>query len=115
MIVVQNMLVPYLIGDGQKSLFSGISGGTAIGKSSQGGGLVMSVDIKFDSLRNFVVSITRWFSSMRGIFLMLSLIQGLFAGVIIGKMAEGDIISGLKHSIILMTISFFVMTLFKVG
>ena len=46
---------------------------------------------------------------------MLSLIQGLFAGVIIGKMAEGDLTSGLKHSLILMTVAMLAMSLFKVG
>lgn len=117
MIVVQNMLVPYLMGTGEGS------GGSLFGSSGFGTGgantatssLVMEVEIRFDSFRNFAITLARWFSSLRGVFLMLSLIQGFFAGVIIGKMAEGDITSGLKHSIILMTIAFLVMNLVKPG
>ena len=47
----------------------------------------------------------------QGVFLMLSLIQALFAGLVLGKLAEGDMRSGVKHSLILMTISFFMITL----
>jgi len=36
------------------------------------------------------------------IFLWLVIIQGFFAGIMIGKFAEGDLKSGLKHSLILM-------------
>jgi flagellar protein FlaJ len=118
MIVIQNMLVPYLVGSkGTEGLFSGMNSGsigTVTGTtSSQGPSLVMDVDIKFDSIASFVITLTQWFSSLRGIFIMLSLIQGFFAGVIVGKLSEGDVTAGLKHSIVLMTISFFVMTLTK--
>jgi len=60
MIVVQNMLVPYLLGgeDGG-NLFSGVggqalTGGTPSGNSG-GSELVMSVDIRYDSLSGFVI------------------------------------------------------------
>ncbi len=119
MIVIQNMLVPYLIGEGGTQGLFGNTGsnlGLVTGSTSTSApSLVMDVPIKFDSLPNFVITLTRWFSSLRGIFLMLTLIQGFFAGVIIGKLSEGDITSGLKHSLILMTLSFFIMTLFKPG
>jgi len=115
MIVVQNMLVPYLIGDEQGSLFSSIGGSSITGGITNRPSVVMNVEIKFDSLRNFIVTISRWFVSLRGVFLMLTLIQGFFAGIIIGKMAEGDLTSGLKHSLILMTIAFFIMSFFTVG
>jgi archaeal flagellar protein FlaJ len=119
MIVIQNMLVPYLVGSGEtQGAFAGLpSGDFSFGGagSARQSSLVMDVEIKFDSLTNFVISFSRWFSSLRGIFLMLTLIQGFFAGVIIGKLSEGDIVSGLKHSIILMTLAFFVMTLFGPG
>lgn len=113
MVVVQKMLVPYLVGTGQGGMFSSLSGGT-LGNtpSSSGPSVVMNAEIKFDSITNFVISLTRWMTSINGIFLMLSVIQGFFAGVIIGKMAEGDITSGLKHSVVLMTIAIFVMTMF---
>jgi flagellar protein FlaJ len=120
MITIQNMLIPYLIGTGEgPGLFAGGQAGASLGAiagtttSTRGPSLVMNVDIKFDSIRNFIISMTKWFSSLRGVFIMLSLIQGFFAGVIIGKMSEGDITAGLKHSLILMTVAFFVMTLFK--
>jgi archaeal flagellar protein FlaJ len=117
MILVQNMLVPYLMGDGGEG--GSLLGGSALGGvgSSTGSAsdLQMTVTIKFGSLRGFVQSLSDWFVSLRGVFVMLSLIQGLFAGVIIGKMAEGDLTSGLKHSLILMTVAMLAMSLFKVG
>lgn len=42
------------------------------------------------------------------IFRNLILIQGLFAGLAVGKMAEGAIISGIKHSAIMMLAGFIV-------
>ena len=39
-------------------------------------------------------------------FLYLLLVQGFFSGLIIGKISEGNVKSGLKHSFILMVISF---------
>lgn len=38
------------------------------------------------------------------IFRNLILIQGLFAGLVIGKMSEGAVVGGIKHSLILMTV-----------
>jgi archaeal flagellar protein FlaJ len=38
----------------------------------------------------------------RTIFRNLVLIQGLFAGLAVGKMAEGAVIAGVKHSLIMM-------------
>jgi flagellar protein FlaJ len=38
----------------------------------------------------------------RDIFRNLILIQGLFAGLAVGKMAEGALIAGLKHSLLMM-------------
>ena len=43
-------------------------------------------------------------------FLYLLLIQGLFSGLTIGKLAEGNIKSGVKHSFALMLLSFLVST-----
>jgi len=115
MMVIQKMLVPYLIG-GDNSLFAGgISGnlGTVTGTTNTGQStMVMTVEIKFDSLKNFIVTFSQWMRSLSGVFMMLTMIQGFFAGIVIGKLSEGDLISGLKHSLILMTIAFFIMTLF---
>ncbi len=41
-------------------------------------------------------------------FLYLLLIQGLFSGLAIGKLAEGEVKAGLKHSFALMTLSFII-------
>jgi len=46
------------------------------------------------------------------IFLHMALIQGFFAGLAIGKMSEGTIKAGLKHSLILVFIAFFVLKAF---
>jgi len=44
-------------------------------------------------------------------FLYLLLVQGFFSGLAIGKLAEGNIKAGVKHSFALMFISFLVSTL----
>ena len=46
------------------------------------------------------------------IFLALILIQGFFAGLIIGKFSEGDVKQGIKHSVILMTIAYLILSIF---
>lgn len=44
------------------------------------------------------------------IFRNLILIQGLFAGLSIGKMAEGSVIAGVKHSLIMVSVGFLLFT-----
>ena len=46
------------------------------------------------------------------LFKQLIIIQGFFSGMVIGKMSEGKLVSGLKHSIILMVIGYVAMSLF---
>jgi flagellar protein FlaJ len=46
------------------------------------------------------------------IFRNLIMLQGLFAGLAVGKLAEGSIISGIKHSLIMVTIGIVVFTIF---
>ncbi len=46
------------------------------------------------------------------LFRQLILIQGFFSGLVIGKMADGRIISGLKHSIALMILGYIVLSIF---
>ena len=48
----------------------------------------------------------------KDIFRNLILIQGLFAGLSVGKMAEGALVAGLKHSMIMMTVGGVVFFLF---
>lgn len=47
-------------------------------------------------------------------FLWLLIIQGFFAGLVIGKLSEGSVKSGLKHSFVLVTISVLFNTGIKV-
>lgn len=104
MLVIQNLLIPYL----------GKMSGANIAQGSIGTGEVLSlsssVAIDYSSLTGFLTTFKAWAVSLKGVFLMLSLIQGLFAGIIIGKLSEGDLTTGLKHSLILMTLAFLVMS-----
>ncbi|MFH1787522.1 MAG: type II secretion system F family protein [archaeon] len=50
-------------------------------------------------------------NEMTNAFLYLLLIQGFFSGLAIGKLAEGSIKSGVKHSFALMLSSFLIFTL----
>ena len=43
-------------------------------------------------------------------FLYLLLIQGLFSGLVIGKLSEGDIKAGLKHSFTMIVMAFLIAT-----
>ncbi|MBN2422664.1 type II secretion system F family protein [Candidatus Woesearchaeota archaeon] len=103
MIVIQRLLVPYLLGTQTGSILGGVA-------EASSPAVAIDVTIDTNSFTGFIITATQWFTSLKGIFLMLSLIQGFFAGIIIGKLSEGEIISGLKHSLVLMTIAFFVMT-----
>ncbi|MAG19949.1 hypothetical protein CL618_00770 [archaeon] len=49
-------------------------------------------------------------NSLDSVFLVLIVIQGLFAGLIIGKFSEGDFKMGVKHSLVLMVIAYLVIT-----
>jgi archaeal flagellar protein FlaJ len=49
-------------------------------------------------------------SNISGSFLYLLLIQGLFTGLTIGKLAEGSFKAGIKHSFSLMVASFLIST-----
>ncbi|MFH8080584.1 MAG: type II secretion system F family protein [Candidatus Aenigmatarchaeota archaeon] len=45
------------------------------------------------------------------IFRNLIIIQGLFAGLIIGKMSEGEIINGIKHSLFMIIFGFLIFSI----
>ncbi len=45
------------------------------------------------------------------VFRNLILIQGLFAGLAVGKMSEGSMVAGMKHSIFMMFVGFLVFTI----
>jgi flagellar protein FlaJ len=48
--------------------------------------------------------------SLGSLFLGLILVQGFFAGLVIGKLSEGSIKSGIKHSLIIVAIAYLVTT-----
>jgi flagellar protein FlaJ len=104
MIIIQNLLVPYI-----QSLEATGGGATAvagIGLKGGLGGLTMKVAIDTSSLPAFLDTLYAWFSSLHGIFLMVAVIQALFAGLVIGKLSEGSVIFGVKHSVILIIFAF---------
>jgi len=49
---------------------------------------------------------------MQRIFLHLTLIQGFFGGLVAGKMGEGSISAGLKHSLVMMLLGFVALKFF---
>ncbi|MEM2099135.1 MAG: type II secretion system F family protein [Candidatus Bathyarchaeia archaeon] len=51
-------------------------------------------------------------AEMQRIFMHLSLIQGFFGGLVAGKMGEGTISAGLKHSLVMMLASFVALKFF---
>ncbi|MBR9675538.1 type II secretion system F family protein [Candidatus Woesearchaeota archaeon] len=106
MVVIQSLLIPYLgrMQSGSVLLGEGVSETTTMN-------IKTSVKIQFSSVSDFVLSATDWFKSIYGIFLMLALIQGFFAGIVIGKLSEGDLVSGVRHSLILMTVAILVITI----
>ena len=108
MVIIQNFLIPYMVGV-EEQVAPGIS---TFGIVQTGlGGLFQTISIDFSSFNAFLITIRQWLISFNGVFLMLALIEGFFAGIVIGKLAEGELILGLKHSLILMTLAFFLISL----
>jgi len=104
-IVIQNFLIPYM------QSVSASSAAMFGSKSSATINVPQKVIISFASFSEFVKSFANWLRSLNGIFIMLAVIQGFFAGLVIGKLAEGDIRMGIKHSVILMSIAFILISL----
>jgi hypothetical protein len=53
--------------------------------------------------------------SLDSVFFGLIMIQGFFAGIMIGKFSEGTIKQGLIHSLVLMTLAAMIITTAKGG
>jgi len=51
-------------------------------------------------------------ADLKRIFLHLTLVQGFFSGLVAGKMGEGSISAGLKHSLIMMLLGFVALKFF---
>ena len=49
---------------------------------------------------------------LQRIFLHLTLFQGFFGGLVAGKMGEGSISAGMKHSLIMMILGYIVLKFF---
>lgn len=113
MIVIQNLLIPYMneVSASNQESTGGLTGGADMAISAGFMSGTQNARIDFSSAGAFIISMKDWVVSMNGVFLMLAVIQGLFAGLVIGKLSEGDIGSGAKHSLILVTIAIFTMTL----
>ena len=109
-VVIQNVLMPY-ISSINVTPIQQTEETIATLTTNPFPGINAKVEISYDSPERFIITMSDWFTSLNGVFLMLSLIQGFFAGIVLGKMAEGDLMSGLKHSIILMTIAVLVITI----
>ncbi len=106
-VLIQNLLIPYMA----KIAVSSPDGLGLGGSSATSSALSATVKIQFTSLGAFIISMFSWFTSLHGVLLMLSMIQGIFAGMVLGKLSEGDITSGLKHSVIMATLAFLIITL----
>ncbi len=110
MLIIQNFLIPYML-EMEEEILPGLEvGGVGIIRVGFGG-IARRVAMDFSSFPALISSFQRWALSLNGIFLMIALIEGFFAGVIIGKLAVGELRAGLKHSLILMTIAFLVISL----
>ncbi len=90
--------------------------------------IMLAVEVKFIPLIISTISETGGFSSdlnmgefstnvntssigmLNNLFLGLILVQGLFAGLVIGRLSEGRINAGIKHSVILLAISYLLTT-----
>lgn len=107
LVIIQNLLVPYIIGMGVNELGMPIISTDRIASAP----VKVSVRIDFSSPALFLTTLGQWFLSLRGIFLMLAIIQSVFAGLVIGKLAEANFRAGVKHSLILLGISVFIIIL----
>lgn len=101
MVMIQNFVIPYM------TQFAASEDGVA----GVFGTVASSAELDFSNPLAFFGSIGSWALSMHGLFLMISVIQGFFAGIVLGKLAEGDMASGLKHSLIMSTIAVVLITL----
>lgn len=111
MVVIQNLLIPYIVNIGAQSV-GGLDNPVigAGGNTAQITELTQEVSISFASPKAFIRTFFKYFSSLQGIFLCLGVFQGLFAGLVLGKLSEGSVRAGLRHSLILSVLGFVVLT-----
>ena len=99
MVVIQNVLMPFITGLGTTP--------TELQQTV----IERTIIVDMSSVQGFVITFGQWFLTLNGIFIMIAMIQGLFAGIVIGKLSEGNIKYGFKHSFILIVIGFTLMSL----
>ncbi len=107
LITIQNVLIPYLSEMESPDATGGLMGGDDDALAD----LRTAHDFDFSTPQTAVSSIIGWFGSLSGVFMMLALFQSFFAGIVLGKMSDGDYKSGLKHSFTMMFISIFFLTI----
>ncbi len=88
-IVMQYYIIPMISGIANVGSLGGLGGITG---TSATGGAIAAADIS-------------------KAFLYLLIIQGLFSGITIGKLSEGNVKAGIKHSFSLVVLSFLVSTI----
>jgi len=91
MVVLQVFLLPQL-GDISGAILTGVGGGVTALAGTQTG--------------------ASSFLDFNTVFTFLIVIQGFFAGLLIGKFSEDSLKSGLKHSLILMVVGYLIFTTF---
>jgi len=92
MVILQIFLLPQLA-DVSGDVFSGMTFT----------GSVTTTDLNTDALPIAI--------NFENIFIFLILVQGLFAGLMVGKFSEGSIRYGIRHSFILMLVGYLAFTL----
>ncbi len=107
LITIQNVLIPYLADMETSPGADGLGGGQDTAALDR---LRESHEFDFSGFVPFVRSIFGWFASLPGIFMMLALFQSFFAGIVLGKMSEGEYKSGLRHSLTMMFISITILS-----
>jgi flagellar protein FlaJ len=88
-LVLQFQILPLLVNIAPEVVGAGIGG---IGGIGAGGGASLSAE------------------EISSAFLYLLLVQGLFSGLAIGKLSEGNMKAGVRHSFILMLLAFLIAT-----
>lgn len=113
LIIIKNYLLPYMIESGQENVDDEMSisilGGSGADSSMKE--LFEDVEIDLASPYHFIMSVIKWFGSIQGVFMSLSLMQGFFSGLVLGQLAEGSPYAGLQHSFIMMSIGLIVLTI----
>ncbi|MFC1697123.1 type II secretion system F family protein [Nanoarchaeota archaeon] len=109
MVVIRVMIIPYLSQAESTSVSPEVAGLVQTGLSS----LALNVKIILWPIGTFFASFAQWLTSLNGLFLMMAVIQGLFTGLVGGKLAEGSFRAGLKHSFIMVVMAFIIVSLIQ--